>query len=106
VVVRHARTTPQGQVTPSLFLRPPAAGSVPHIYTKRATAYYSRSGWPVGGGGVGQAGGCAARRQGKGLDARPCQGAGGAKEGGALSPKAPREGVDREDSILTGRWAA
>ena len=27
-------------------------------------------------------------------------------EGGALSSKAPREGVDGEDSILTGRWAA
>ena len=58
--------------------------------------------------------------RGRGLDARPCRGAGG--EGGALSSKAPREvrparrsepylgdaegGVDREDSILTGRWAA
>ena len=55
------------------------------------------------------------------MDARPCRGAGG-KEGGALSPKAPREVwtarrsepylgdaegcVDREDSFLTGRWAA
>ena len=54
--------------------------------------------------------------RGKGLDARPCRGAGG-KEGGALSPKAPREVrparrsepylgdagvcVDREDSIPT-----
>jgi hypothetical protein len=28
--------------------------------------------------------------RGRGLDARPCRGAGG-KEGGALSPKAPRE---------------
>jgi hypothetical protein len=98
--------TPQGQVTPSLFLRPPAAGSVPHIYTKGATAYYSRSGWPVCGGGVGQAGGCAARRHGKGVGCAPLSGRWGAKEGGALSPKAPREGVDREDSILTGRWAA
>ena len=77
--------------------------------------------------------------RGRGLDARPCRGAGG-KEGGALSPKAPRArvagseiqpyrearrgwvwparrssptlgtlrevGMDREDSILTGRWAA
>ena len=55
------------------------------------------------------------------MDARPCRGAGG-KEGGALSPKAPREVwtarrsepylgdaegcVDREGSFLTGRWAA
>ena len=46
--------TPQGQVTPGLFLRPPAAGSVPHIYTKGATAYYSRAGWPVCGGGLGR----------------------------------------------------
>ena len=33
--------------------RYPAAGSVPHIYTKGAIAYYSRAGWPVCGGGVG-----------------------------------------------------
>jgi hypothetical protein len=32
----------------------PAAGSVPHIYTKGATAYYSRAGWSVCGGGVGR----------------------------------------------------
>ena len=54
--------------------------------------------------------------KGRGLDARPCRGAGG-KEGGALSTKAPREVrparrsepylgdagvcVDREDSIPT-----
>ena len=60
--------------------------------------------------------------KGRGMDARPCRGAGG-KEGGALSPQAPREvrparrssptlgtlgevGMDREDSIPTGRWAA
>ena len=60
--------------------------------------------------------------RGRGLDARPCRGAGG-KEGGALSSKAPREawparrssptlgtlgevGMDREDSFPTGRWAA
>ena len=58
--------------------------------------------------------------RGRGMDARPCRGAGG--EGGALSPKAPREVwtarrsepylgdaegcVDREDSISIGRWAA
>jgi len=45
-------------------MRPPAAGSVPHIYTKCAIASYWRAGWPVCGGGVEQAGGCAARRQG------------------------------------------
>jgi hypothetical protein len=67
-----------------------AAGSVPHIYTKGATAYYSRAGWPVGGGGVGQAGGCAARRQGMGFGCAPLPGRWG-DAGGALSPKAPRD---------------
>ena len=32
---------------------PPAAGSVPHIYTKGAIASYQRAGWPVCGGEVG-----------------------------------------------------
>ena len=68
-------------------MRPPAAGSVPPIYTKGATVSYWRAGWPVCGGGVGQAGGCAARRQGKGLDVRPCRGAGG--KVGRFLPKAP-----------------
>ena len=85
--------------------RPPAAGSVPHIYTKGATASYWRASWPVRGGGFGQASGCAARRQGMGFGCAPLPGRWG-DAGGALSPKAPREGVDREDSILTGRWAA
>ena len=67
-----------------------AAGSVPHIYTKGATAYYSRAGWSVGGGGVGQAGGCAARRQGVGIGCAPLPGRRG-DAGGALSPKAPRK---------------
>ena len=44
----------------------PAAGSVLTFDTKGAIAYYSRAGWPVCGGGGGQAGGCAARRQGEG----------------------------------------
>ena len=46
--------------------------------------------------------------RGRGLDARPCRGAGG-KAGGALSSKAPREGVDgSEIGALPGgrrvRW--
>ena len=40
------------------------------------------------------------------MDASPRGGALGEKEGGALSPKSAEGGVDREDSILTGRWAA
>ena len=60
--------------------------------------------------------------RGKGLDARPCRGAGG-KEGGALLRKRRGRcgwlgdrsptlgtlgevGMDREDSFPTGRWAA
>ena len=84
---------------------PPAAGSVPHIYTKSATVYYSWAGWLVCGRGVGQASGCTARRQGVGIGLAPLPGRRG-DAGGALSPKAPREGVDREDSFPTGRWAA
>jgi hypothetical protein len=43
-----------------------------------------------GGGWIGQAGGCAARRQGVGIGCAPLPGRWG-KAGGALSPKAPRE---------------
>ena len=69
----------------------PAAGSVLTFDTKGAIAYYSRAGWPVCGGGVGQAGGCAARRQGEGgWRALPGRWGNG---GGALSPKAPELGA-------------
>jgi hypothetical protein len=44
----------------------------------------------VGGGGFGQASGCAARRQGMGIGCAPRPGRWG-DEGGALSPKAPRK---------------
>jgi hypothetical protein len=43
-----------------------------------------------GGGWIGQAGGCAARRQGMGIGCAPLPGRWG-DEGGALSPKAPRK---------------
>ena len=116
--------------------RPPAVGSVLTIYTKGAIASYWRASWPLCGGGVGQAGGCAARRQGKGLDARPCRGAGGCRWGASKAPReawparrssptggapglgaagseigalpwgTPRALVDREDSISIGWWAA
>ena len=105
------------------LLGSPAAGSVPPIYTKGATASYFRAGWPVRGGGVGQAGGGVARRQGEGGRARPCRGAGGERRWGAFSESAAgtcgrlgdrsptlgtlgEVGMDREDSIPTGRWAA
>jgi hypothetical protein len=84
---------------------PPAAGSVPHIYTKGATAYYSQAGWSVGGGGVGQAGGCAARRQGVGIGCAPLPGRWGEGRWGAFSESA-EGGVDREDSFPIARWAA
>jgi hypothetical protein len=77
--------------------RPPAEGSVPHSYTKATTASDSRARWPVGGGRVGQAGGCAARRQGEGIGCAPlawrwCD------EGRALSLKAPRWSAARSES--------
>ena len=75
----------------AVLLGAPAAGSVPHIYTKGAIASYLRTSWPVCGGWVGQAGGCAARRQGMGMGA-PLPGRGG-REGGALSSKAPELGA-------------
>ncbi len=49
-------------------------------------------------------GGCAARRQGRGLGAPLCRGAGEGRWG-AFSESA-EESVDREDSIPTRRWAA
>ena len=100
MVVRHARTTPQGQVTPGLFLRPPAAGSVPHIYTKSATAYYLRAGWSVCGGGVGRPAVVPPAGRGSGLGA-PLSGRWG-REGGALSSKAPRKVRPARRSSPTG----
>jgi len=43
--------------------------------------------------------------RGRGIGWAPLPGRWG-DAGGALSPKAPREGVDREDSFPTARWAA
>jgi hypothetical protein len=43
--------------------------------------------------------------RGEGVGCAPLPGRRG-DAGGALSAKAPREGVDREDSISIGRWAA
>ena len=43
--------------------------------------------------------------RGRGFGCAPLPGRWG-KAGGALSPKAPREGVDREDSFPIARWAA
>ena len=57
-----------------------------------------------GGGWIGQADGCAARRQGLGMAAPPA-GALGEGRWGAFSESA-EESVDREDSIPTGRWVA
>ena len=105
MVVRHARTNPPRPGNPWSFLRSPAAGSVPHIYTKGATAYYSRAGWPVCGGGVGQAGGCAARRQGMGEKGSAPAGALGERRWGAFSESA-KDGADREDLFPAGRWVA
>ena len=79
--------------------RPPAVGSVLTIYTKGAIASYWRASWPLCGGGVGQAGGCAARRQGRGWMCAP---AGALGEGGALSLKAPREVWTERTRALPG----
>jgi hypothetical protein len=85
--------------------RPPAAGSVPHIYTKGAIVSYWRASWPVRGGGFGQAGGWAARRQGMGIECAPLPGRWGEGRWGAFSESAEK-GINREDSFPTARWAA
>jgi len=90
-VVAHRGGWPEPRVIgPYRGWRPPAKGSVLTFDTKGATAYYSQAGWSVGGGGFGQASGCAARRQGMGIGCAPLPGRWG-DEGGALSPKAPRK---------------
>jgi len=52
---------------------------------------------------VGQAGGCAARRQGMGEKGSAPAGALGERRWGAFSESA-KDGADREDSFPTGRW--
>jgi hypothetical protein len=80
----------------------PAAGSVPHIYTKGATAYYSRAGWPVCGGGLGRPAVVPPAGRGGGVGRVPV-GALGERRWGAFSESA-EEGSDREDSFPAGRW--
>ena len=87
-------STPTWPISTAKFHSLPPRRGRSHLFTQKVPQRHI--GGPAGrsaGEGLGRPAVVPPAGRGRGLDARSCRGAGGAKEGGALSPKAPREGV-------------